>query len=57
VGADGEIKTILENLLDAIKKDTLSEEITFAADMPEAAAVNELKVDEVKILIGLVKIE
>jgi isoleucyl-tRNA synthetase len=54
-GADGGLKMLLENLKTAIKKDTLSEEIILAAEMPETIAVNEVKIDEVKLLIGLIK--
>ncbi len=54
-GASEELKTTLARKKADIMKDTLSAEINFVDELPEVLVSKEIKIDEVKLILGLKK--
>ena len=55
-GADAEIKAVIAEKMEALQKDTLSREIRLV-DVPPAGTISkEVKIDDIKLILGLEKI-
>jgi hypothetical protein len=54
-GADEELKSVLTKKKSDIRRDTLSAELYFSDTLPEVLVSKEIKIDDVKLQLGLRK--